>query len=176
MREVESLVRNMEIQYIITSPYQTLANIESSTIYDFPHQIVCGESTITILGPKTSLFNDNDDSLIILLEFHQTSILFTGDASIKREQEILQYFHETIDVLKIGHHGSKTSTSMAFVSALKPKYGIISTSKNNRYGMPHAEVIEILTMSRIPYFITSLDGSIKMTIHHGNIQFETFPP
>ncbi|HBD74036.1 MAG TPA: hypothetical protein DC003_00535 [Acholeplasmataceae bacterium] len=176
MREVESLVKNMEIQYIITSPYQTLANIDSSTIYDFPHHIVCGESTITIIGPKTSLFNDNDDSLIILLEFYETSILFTGDASIKREREILQYFHETIDVLKIGHHGSKTSTSMAFVSALQPRYGIISTSKNNRYGMPHTEVIEILTMSRIPYYITSLDGSIRMTIHNGNIQFETFPP
>ena len=65
---------------------------------------------------------------------------------------------------------------MAFVSALQPRYGIISTSKNNRYGMPHTEVIEILTMSRIPYYITSLDGSIRMTIHNGNIQFETFPP
>lgn len=176
MKEVENLVDNMDIKYIFTSPYQTLPNIVSSTIYDFPHQIVCGESTITILGPRTPMFDDNDDSLIILLEFLETSILFTGDASIKREQEILRYFHDTIDVLKIGHHGSKTSTSMAFVSALQPKYGIISTSKNNRYGMPHAEVIEILNMSRIPYYITSLDGSIKMTIHNGNIQFETFPP
>ncbi|MGB0535280.1 MAG: ComEC/Rec2 family competence protein [Acholeplasmataceae bacterium] len=176
MKEVENLVDNMDIKYIITSPYQPLPNIVSSTIYDFPHQIVCGESTITILGPRTSMFDDNDDSLIILLEFLETSILFTGDASIKREQEILQYFQETIDVLKIGHHGSKTSTSMAFISSLQPQYGIISTSKNNRYGMPHKEVIDILTMNRIKYYITSLDGSIKMTIHNGNIQFETFPP
>ncbi len=122
------------------------------------------------------MFDDNDDSLIILLEFLETSILFTGDASIKREQEILRYFQETIDVLKIGHHGSKTSTSMTFVSSLQPQYGIISTSKNNRYGMPHTEVIDILTMNRIKYYITSLDGSIKMTIHNGNIQIETFPP
>lgn len=107
---------------------------------------------------------------------NETSILFTGDASIKREQEILQYFQETIDVLKIGHHGSKTSTSMAFISSLQPQYGIISTSKNNRYGMPHKKVIDILMMHRIKYYITSLDGSIKMTIYNGNIQFETFPP
>ena len=65
---------------------------------------------------------------------------------------------------------------MAFVSALQPRYGIISTSKNNRYGMPHDQVIKILTMSSILFYITSLDGSIKMTIQNGNIQFETFPP
>ena len=72
--------------------------------------------------------------------------------------------------------GVHNETSMAFISSLKPQYGIIITSKNNRYGMPHSEVIDILTMHRIKYYITSLDGSIKMTIHNGNIQFETFPP
>ena len=72
--------------------------------------------------------------------------------------------------------GVNNETSMAFVSAIQLRYGIISTSKNNRYGLPHEQVIKILTMSRIPYYITSLNGSIKMTIHNGNIQFETFPP
>jgi competence protein ComEC len=72
--------------------------------------------------------------------------------------------------------GVHNETSMAFISSLQPQYGIISTSKNNRYGMPHKEVIDILTMNRIKYYITSLDGSIKITIHNCNIQFETFPP
>ncbi len=176
MKEVESLINNMDIKHIITSPYQPLENVTSSTIYNFPHPIVCGELKMTILGPRNSMNDDNDDSLIILLEFYEKSILFTGDASIQREQEMIQYFHETIDVLKIGHHGSKTSTSMSFVKSLQPRYGIISTSKNNRYGMPHKEVIDILTISRIDYYVTSVDGSIKMTIKNGIIHFETFPP
>ena len=71
--------------------------------------------------------------------------LFMGDASSVREKEVLlKYNLPDIDVLKVGHHGSKTSSSKEFISVIKPEYGVISVGKNNRYGHPNKEVLENL--------------------------------
>ena len=71
---------------------------------------------------------------------------------------------------------TRISTSSELLYALNPEFGIISTSINNRYGMPHQEVINQLNVFHIKYFITSLDGSIQMTIYQGEIKWETYPP
>lgn len=176
IKEAKSLVENMQVHYVITSPYQEIEEISTSTIDDFPTSFFCGDIKIDILGPVDTMFDDNDDSLIILIDFLGKKILFTGDASKEREKQLITYINDDIDVLKVGHHGSKTSTSSELLYALNPEFGIISTSINNRYGMPHQEVINQLKVFNIKYFITSLDGSIQMTIHQGEIKWETYPP
>jgi len=176
IKEAKSLIENMQVHYVITSPYQEIEDISTSTIYDFPTSFFCGDIKLDILGPIDTMFDDNDDSLIILINFLGKKILFTGDASKEREKQLITLINEDIDVLKVGHHGSKTATSSELLYALKPEFGIISTSINNRYGMPHQEVINQLRVFHIKYFITSLDGSVQMTIHQGEIKWETYPP
>jgi competence protein ComEC len=175
-KEANKLIENMKVRHVVTSPYQRIEGIETQTIYQFPKTYICGELKINILGPTYSMFDDNDDSLIILFEFLEVKILFTGDASKNREKQFLSSINGPIDVLKIGHHGSNTSTDPELLYALKPKFGIISTSKNNRYGMPHKEVLTSLNYFNVQYFITSRDGSIKMTVIEGDIIWETYPP
>ena len=83
--------------------------------------------------------------------------MFMGDAGVDKEKNILDKYNlSDIDVLKVGHHGSKTSSSKNFIDEIKPKYSIISVGKNNRYGHPNKEVLNNLDNSKI--YITDQDG------------------
>ena len=101
--------------------------------------------------------------------------MFMGDASITTEKEILnKYKLPSIDVLKVGHHGSKTSSSKEFINEINPKYSIISVGKNNRYGHPNKEVLNILDKSEI--YRTDQDGSIMFKIKNNKLKIETCNP
>ena len=79
--------------------------------------------------------NENDNSLVIYTELNNYRFLFMGDAGVEVEENLIEKYNlQDIDVLKIGHHGSKTSSSEKFVNEINPKYSIISVSENNRYG------------------------------------------
>ena len=81
--------------------------------------------------------NENDNSNVIYTELNGYKFMFMGDAGIEKEKDILDKYNlANIDVLKIGHHGSNTSSSKEFISKVKPKYSLISVGKNNRYGHP----------------------------------------
>ena len=98
-----------------------------------------------------------------------------GDASVTTEKEIMNIYNlADIDVLKVGHHGSKTSSSKEFIDNIKPTYSIISVGKNNRYGHPNKEVLEVLKNSKI--YRTDLDGSIMFKIKNNNLKIETCSP
>ena len=98
-----------------------------------------------------------------------------GDAGIEKEKDILdKYSISNIDVLKVGHHGSKTSSSKEFINEINPKYSIISVGKNNRYGHPNKEVLENLENSKI--YRTDLDGSIMFKIKNNELKIETCSP
>ena len=113
-----------------------------------------------------SLANENDDSNVVYLTIDKYRFLFMGDAGIRREAELLKDYNlQNIDFLKVGHHGSDTSTSAEFVAAITPKYAIISVGKNNRYGHPKASVLKTLLHSHI--YRTDRDGTIEVTIFHG---------
>ena len=89
--------------------------------------------------------NDNDNSSVIYLNYNNYKFLFMGYASTTREKDILEKYNlNNIDVLKIGHHGSKTSSSKTFIDKISPKYSIISVGKNNRYGHPNDSVLNNL--------------------------------
>ena len=79
-----------------------------------------------------------------------------------------------IDVLKVGHHGSKTSSGKEFINEINPRYSVISVGKNNRYGHPNKEVLENLEQSKI--YRTDLDGSIMFKIKNNKLKIETCSP
>ena len=101
--------------------------------------------------------------------------MFMGDASITTEKEILNKYNlPNIDVLKVGHHGSKTSSSKEFINEINPKYSIVSVGKNNRYGHPNKEVLNNLEESKI--YRTDQDGSIMFKIKNNKLKIETCSP
>ena len=98
-----------------------------------------------------------------------------GDASTVVEQDLLsKYSLKDINFLKIGHHGSKTSSSKEFITKTNPKYSIISVGKNNRYGHPNKEVLENLKDSKI--YRTDQDGSIMFKIKNNKLKIKTCSP
>ena len=89
--------------------------------------------------------NENDNSSVIYTELNNHKFLFMGDAGVEVEQDLIaKYNLQDIDVLKVGYHGSKTSSSKNFINEINPKYSIISVGKNNRYGHPNKEVLNVL--------------------------------
>ena len=119
--------------------------------------------------------NENDNSNVIYTELNNYKFLFMGDAGTTTEKEILDKYNlPDIDVLKVGHHGSKTSSSEEFINEMNSKYSIISVGKNNRYGHPNKEVLDNLDNSKI--YRTDLDGSIIFKIKNNRLEIETCPP
>ena len=101
--------------------------------------------------------------------------MFMGDASSATEKEIINKYNlPNIDVLKVGHHGSKTSSSKEFVGVINPKYSIINVCKNNRYGHPNDSVLQNLNDSKI--YRTDQDGSIMFKIKNNKLEIETCAP
>ena len=119
--------------------------------------------------------NENDNSNVIYIELDGYKFMFMGDAGIEKEKDILDKYNiSDIDVLKVGHHGSKTSSDKKFIDEIKPKYSIISVGKNNRYGHPNKEVLNNLSDSKI--YRTDQDGSIMFKIKKDKLRIETYSP
>ena len=104
----------------------------------------------------------NDASVVGRLTYGDTSFLFTGDAPIKIEEYLTMLDVRSLDadVLKVGHHGSKTSTGNRFVGAVSPRYAVISAGKDNSYGHPHQEVLEVLAAHDLEVLVTAQEGTI----------------
>ena len=116
--------------------------------------------------------NENDNSNVIYTELNEYKFMFMGDAGLDKEKDILDKYNITdIDVLKVGHHGSKTSSSEKFINEINPKYSVISVGKNNRYGHPNKEVINNLKDTKI--YRTDEDGSIMFKINDNKLEIET---
>ena len=119
--------------------------------------------------------NENDNSNVIYTELNNYKFLFMGDASGTTEKEILnKYDLPSIDVLKVWHHGSRTSSGKEFINEINPKYSIISVGKNNRYGHPNKEVLDNLKDSKI--YRTDQDGSTMFKIKNNKLKIETCAP
>ena len=119
--------------------------------------------------------NENDNSSVIYTELNGYKFMFMGDAGITTEKEVLNKYNLTdIDVLKVGHHGSRTSSSKEFINEIKPKYSVISVGNNNRYGHPNKEVLDNLSESKI--YRTDEDGSIMFKIKNNKLKIKTCVP
>ena len=127
---------------------------------------------------NTDLYdNENDDSNVLYFKYENTKFLFMGDAGINKEKAILEKYNlKDIDFLKVGHHGSDTSSSDEFIEKIRPKNSIISVGKNNKYGHPKNTVLEILKDSNI--YRTDKDGSIKIKLNKNGYRYKiiTYKP
>ncbi len=119
--------------------------------------------------------DENDNSNVIYTDINGYKFMFMGDAGVEKEKDILDNYNiSDVDVIKVGHHGSKTSSSEEFINEINPKYSIISVGKKNRYGHPNKEVLNNLEDSKI--YRTDQDGSIMFKMKNNKLQIETCTP
>lgn len=135
-----------------------------------------GETTFTYLSPDDGHYEGNNDSLVLLVEHEEYKLLFTGDLEIAGENELLGLYGgllEDITILKVGHHGSKTSSGEEFLLKLQPDYSIFSAGKDNRYGHPAAEVEERFQRLSLPTLSTAEQGTIEIVFRNGKFAITT---
>ncbi len=135
-----------------------------------------GDATFTVLCPETDLVSSddtNDASVGIKLVHGENSFVMCGDASEKSESTMVKRFGSALecDVLKCGHHGSRTSTSEAFLKATNPTWAVISCGVDNSYGHPHQETLERLNNDDVQVYRTDQLGTIIATSDGTNISW-----
>jgi len=132
----------------------------------------CGGALFEVLGPVSEDYEDyNDFSVVMKMTYGDVSFLFTGDAQEEAERDILSVGYDVEStVLKVGHHGSSTSSCKDFTSFVKPEISVISAGKNNDYGHPHKEVLEVLEKQGCDVYRTDINGDIIVLTDGKNIE------
>jgi competence protein ComEC len=122
-----------------------------------------------VLNPVSDT-NENDNSLVLYININNNKIMLTGDMSAKLEPKLINaYSNLKVDILKVGHHGSITSTSESLLDALKPKYAIIQVGLKNHFNHPSPIVIDRLINRGIKILQTSINGSIKFVLRSNDV-------
>jgi competence protein ComEC len=130
-----------------------------------------------VVSPQVLTESKNDDSLILWTELGGLKWLFTGDGEIEGEKKLINMYPSLkVDVLKVGHHGSKGSTSEQLLDHIKPRVALVSAGLNNRYQHPHSEVLERLSVRKIPLLRTDQNGAILYHFKGNTGTFSTHPP
>ncbi|KRG15527.1 hypothetical protein ACA30_05380 [Virgibacillus soli] len=132
--------------------------------------------TFSFLYPLNDTYSDNNSSLVLLAHFGGLNWLFTGDLEKEGEVELIRTYGELpIDVLKVGHHGSKTSTSIELLEKIDPEFAVISAGRNNRYGHPHPEVLENLQRFNVKVFRIDEQGALHYKFSDKDGTFQSVP-
>lgn len=133
-----------------------------------------GDSDIKVISPINDDYKGlNEHSVVMHLTYKNNSFLFTGDMEKSNEEEVLNALENVkADVLKVSHHGSRTSSSDAFLQAVSPKYGVIQVGKDNDYKHPHSDVLSRLK-NMMTVYRTDLHGTISITSDGNNLSFAT---
>ncbi|MFH0814800.1 MAG: ComEC/Rec2 family competence protein [Candidatus Falkowbacteria bacterium] len=141
---------------------------------------LAGAAKFKILSPAPNLVGQkvedlNDSSIVSQLIFGNTKFLFMGDAGEKVEAALLNSGQQLqSDVIKLGHHGSKTASSQEFLKAVAPTYAVIFCAKNNDFGFPHPKIVSRLERLGIEIFRTDLDGSVVATSDGANVMIDSY--
>ena len=123
-----------------------------------------GSASVTMLGPVTQYSDTNDTSIVLRIDYGNTSFLLTGDMENTAETDLVNSgANLKADVLQVGHHGSSTSTSYLFLNAVLPEMGVISCGTGNKYGHPHEETLSILRDAKVDVYRTDLQGTITIS-------------
>ena len=174
---IVDLIDEIEIGRVYNSGYEYDSQLYSSYLEQadkkgIPVQALKGGDTLNIdpavlmlvLAPDGKLHNSdpNEHSVIIHLIYGESEFLFTGDAGMHQEKRVITTYGDLLDtdVLKVGHHGSKTSSGIEFLTMATPDYSILSLSEPNRYRHPHREALHRLSMTHSELLFTSLDKAV----------------
>lgn len=130
------------------------------------------DTTITTLSVTADEKNLNDTSIVLKVKYGTNTFLFMGDASTKIEKNLLNKDIKS-DVLKVGHHGSRYSTSLEFLKQVSPEYAVISVGENNTYKHPHEEILKRLEEQNIQIYRTDKQGTILAKSNGSIITFST---
>ena len=142
--------------------------------------IQAGGLKLTVLHPREGYRTEdiNESSLVVSVEYEDFCGVFTGDATAESEREVIRYWEEygrrQVQLLKVGHHGSATSTSDAFLKYCNPQVTMISCGRNNRYGHPHEEVVERLERYGCMIYRTDESGAVTIYIRDGKMWIEEY--
>ncbi|MGN0346642.1 MAG: ComEC/Rec2 family competence protein [Lachnospiraceae bacterium] len=181
--EIIALAENkgIAVQYMARGQVLSVRkDISSSFLMQSNIQILSSEMlTIYCLHPETQYITQdvNDYSLVLWLQYGDFDMLLTGDATERSEKEILQFMEinqwgiDDLEVLKIGHHGSSTSSSEDFLTFFSPHISLISCGLNNRYGHPHEEVLKRLDEMGSIVYRTDENGAIRIYCNNAGIGF-----
>lgn len=170
---LDAVVESLEVGTVFTSPYagdSPSYEIFTDAVYGAGLELTVpelgesyrlGEASFSFIGPVEDYDNTNDDSLVMRLEYGDTSFLFTGDMTAKAEKDLINDGASLrCDVLKVGHHGSSGSSCYQFLYEAQPGIGVISCEKGNSYGHPHEETLSRLDDADVTVYRTDLEGSI----------------
>lgn len=162
----------------------SLAEDEEKVVYNADDyirvgdEIEFGDAKVTMLAPNSAEYLDiNDTSIVLMVEFEGVKLLLTGDAGKESEEEMLKFASEIgfdldCDILKVGHHGSRTASTEEFIAATKPEYAVVMVGKFTEYGLPDEDVIERLENHGATIYQTIDVGDIKLTIDDGEYEFD----
>ncbi len=185
----ERIVERMMIENLILpdimsskSPTATITEIRNNVLADDGECFVAkqgmnvniGDFTVTVLAHYSDEENENNRSIFAMAEKDGVRFLFTGDAESEAEKRLLnEGLNLKCDVLKVGHHGAKTSSTQKLLDTAKPKYAVISVGEGNQYSHPHEATLSRLYESDIDFFRTDLQGDITFYINNGVLTVET---
>lgn len=147
---------------------------KSITVPKAGDEFSLGGAQVRILGPTDPQAEGNNSSIVLKVTFGDTSFLFTGDAEREEEQELLESGYDLEStVLKVGHHGSDTSTSYLFLRTVNPQYAVISVGADNTYGHPTEAVLSRLRDADVKTCRTDLQGTITAVSDGKKVTFQT---
>ena len=173
--EAASILENIKVKNIITSKVDNSIYAQTAITrkVDANEQIVCGDIVFHVLSPRRRSEDENDNSLVLYAKIGQSGFLFLGDASKEIEAEVAQY-NLQVDVVKIGHHGSITSTNPVLLAKFRPKYAIIQTGRVTKFGFPHVQTISTLNQFSIIIYQTNQDYSIRYRYTKKSSSFDSW--
>lgn len=181
MGEASNLIENFNVEKVIFNcgefnklERDLIKVLEEKKIpyYSCIKELTIDDNKFYFLNPK-DYGNENENSSVIYTDLNHHKFLFMADAGVNREKEILDKYHlKDVDFLKVGHHGSDTSSHQEFIDTINPKYALISVGKKNRYGHPKQETLNHLKRSKI--YRTDIHGSIQIKIENKNDPIVTY--
>ena len=159
MGEVEDILNDIRVSNLIVNYYDTNDYGIKAIKVKEGDNIKCGDISFRVLSPKSDMGDENDNSLVLYSEIGGLSMLFLADVS-KRVEDLVSKNDLKVDLIKVAHHGSKTSTSTNLLLKYHPKYAVIESGRNQKFNFPSSSVVGLLEENSVVTFITKRDYSV----------------
>lgn len=175
IKDASSIINYFDVDNVICPLYDDGFKDYEAIMVTNKNSFKLNDINVDILGPINEYEDINSNSVVLKFDIEGNSFLFTGDMTIDEENDLINKYGQKLksDVLKVGHHGSKTSTQDKFLKLVNPKYSIVSVAKNNNYGLPNDEVIKRLENTSL-VLKTYETGNITFNIYKNKMWIDTY--